>query len=88
VVEESLDAAIEIVNNKLHALKSKTEKEIIDTSDRIIKVTRLVLDARLHLERLMLVDDPDPDPEEKHDESEGDEQKDPDLFTSRQTRVG
>ena len=75
VVEESIDAAIEIVGNKLMALKTKNEKEQNETTERIIKVTQLVLDARLSLERMMLVDEKDAKDE------------DPDLFGGRETRT-
>ncbi len=56
IVEDAIDAAVDIVDNKIHALKTKNEKEFSESTNRIIMVARMIIDTRLHLERIMMED--------------------------------
>lgn len=84
IVEQALEAAVDIVDTKLHSLKIKNEKEFTATTDRIVAVARMIVDARLHLEQMMMVDGDEVRKEEEKEEP-GDD--DPDLFVGSGTRV-
>ena len=72
IVEDAIDAAVDIVDNKLHAMRTKSEREFSESSNRVIMIARMIIDTRLHLERIML--------EDAYVEDEG-KTSDPDLFT-------
>jgi len=51
IVESAINEAIDIVDNKLHALRLKNEREFSESANRIVLVAKMIVDVKLSLEQ-------------------------------------